>query len=506
MVDRLEFRGRGMVFSAMLLILIVPFQLLMIPLYVMIVRGYLLGDTYLGMILPSAVNATAVFIFRQFFLQLPRELFESARLDGASELKILTRIAIPPAKPAILTAVILTFIGPWNEFLWPFLVTKQLDMQPLAVALASFIANVAARQANPFGAILAGAVMAPDPGDPREAWGVCNPACARGPDGELYLFPRLVAEGNYSPVGLARVRFDNGLPVGIERLGVALEPEELWERHRGGGGVEDPRVTFAPALGRWLMTYTCWGPLGPRIALAASADLERWDRLGPAGFAFEPGLRTDLNLYPNKDALLFPEPVPGPGGEPAFALLHRPMWDLSWANPAEGELPPPGLPDPRPGIWVSFAPAKEVLADPVRLTSLRDHRLVALPERPWEEAKLGGGTPPLRVDGGWLVLHHRVAGRLEAGRVDHQPAVRYSAGAMLLDPEDVTRVVAHSAEPLLEPELADEREGVVPNVVFPTAIDRRSEHEADVCYGMADARTGAFRLTMAPLPRSTARR
>jgi multiple sugar transport system permease protein len=156
---RLEFRGKGMVFNAMLLILIVPFQLLMIPLYVMIVRGYLLGDTYLGMILPFAVNATAVFIFRQFFLQLPRELFESARLDGASELKILTRIAIPLARPAILTAVILTFIGPWNEFLWPFLVTKQLDLQPLAVALASFISNVAARQANPFGAILAGAVV-----------------------------------------------------------------------------------------------------------------------------------------------------------------------------------------------------------------------------------------------------------------------------------------------------------------------------------------------------------
>jgi multiple sugar transport system permease protein len=156
---RLEFRGRGMVFNAMLLILIVPFQLFMIPLYVMIVRGYLLGDNYLGMILPFAVNATAVFIFRQFFLQLPRELFESARLDGASEFKILTKIAIPLAKPAILTAVILTFIGPWNEFLWPFLVTKRLDLQPLAVALASFISNVAARQANPFGAILAGAVV-----------------------------------------------------------------------------------------------------------------------------------------------------------------------------------------------------------------------------------------------------------------------------------------------------------------------------------------------------------
>jgi multiple sugar transport system permease protein len=156
---RLEFRGRGAVFNAMLLILIVPFQLLMIPLYVMIVRNYGLADSYLGMILPFAVNALAVFIFRQFFLQLPKELFESARLDGASELKILTRIAIPLAKPAILTAVILTFIGPWNEFLWPFLVTKQLALQPLAVALANFISTVAARQTNPFGAIFAGAVV-----------------------------------------------------------------------------------------------------------------------------------------------------------------------------------------------------------------------------------------------------------------------------------------------------------------------------------------------------------
>jgi beta-1,2-mannobiose phosphorylase / 1,2-beta-oligomannan phosphorylase len=142
-----------------------------------------------------------------------------------------------------------------------------------------------------------------------------------------------------------------------------------------------------------------------------------------------------------------------------------------------------------------------VLADPVRLTSPRDHRLVALPEQPWEQAKLGGGTPPLRVEGGWLVLHHGVAGALAPGRVEHQPAVRYAAGAMLLDPEDVTRVLARSTEPLLEPELAAEREGVVANVVFPTAIDRRAEDEADVYYGMADARIGALRLTMGSVPR-----
>ena len=156
---QLEFRGRSLVLNAMLLILILPFQLFMIPLYVLIVRTYGLADSYLGMILPFAVNATAVFIFRQFFKQLPRDLFDSARIDGASELVILRQIAIPLARPAIITAMIVTFIGPWNEFLWPFLITKQHDLQPLAVALANYISTVAARAANPFGSILAGAVV-----------------------------------------------------------------------------------------------------------------------------------------------------------------------------------------------------------------------------------------------------------------------------------------------------------------------------------------------------------
>ncbi|MBM7788722.1 carbohydrate ABC transporter permease [Tenggerimyces flavus] len=156
---RLEFRGRGAVFNTMLLIQIVPFQLLTVPLYVLIVRDYGLADSYLGMILPFAINSTAVFVFRQYFLQLPRELFEAAHIDGANEVQILLRIAVPLVKPALLTAVLLTFIGPWNEFLWPFLITKEADMQPLAVSLANYISNVSSRAANPFGAILAGSCV-----------------------------------------------------------------------------------------------------------------------------------------------------------------------------------------------------------------------------------------------------------------------------------------------------------------------------------------------------------
>ena len=155
----LEFRGRGVVFGSMLLLQVVPFQLLMIPLYVLIARDYGLGDSYLGMILPFAINSTAVFIFRQYFRQLPPELFQAARIDGAGELRILWSVALPLVRPAVLTAALLTFIGPWNEFLWPFLVTKDQAKQPLAVSLANYISTVSSSAANPFGAILAGACV-----------------------------------------------------------------------------------------------------------------------------------------------------------------------------------------------------------------------------------------------------------------------------------------------------------------------------------------------------------
>jgi multiple sugar transport system permease protein len=155
----LKWRGRGATFALLLLVQVVPFQLLMIPLYVMIARDYGLSDSYLGMILPFFINSTAVIIFRQYFLQLPPDLFNAARIDGAGEIRLLWNIALPLVRPALVTAVLLTFIGPWNEFLWPFLITKEASMQPLAVSLANFISNIAASTSNPFGAMMAGAVV-----------------------------------------------------------------------------------------------------------------------------------------------------------------------------------------------------------------------------------------------------------------------------------------------------------------------------------------------------------
>ena len=155
----LHWRGRGVVFALALLVQVVPFQLLMIPLYVMIARDFGLADTYWGMILPFFINSTAVIIFRQYFVQLPKELWEAARIDGAGELRVLWSVALPLVRPAVLTTIILTFIGPWNEFLWPFLITKEAALQPLAVSLANFISNIAASVPNPFGAMMAGAVV-----------------------------------------------------------------------------------------------------------------------------------------------------------------------------------------------------------------------------------------------------------------------------------------------------------------------------------------------------------
>jgi beta-1,2-mannobiose phosphorylase / 1,2-beta-oligomannan phosphorylase len=177
-------------------------------------------------------------------------------------------------------------------------------------------------------------------------------------------------------------------------------------------------------------------------------------------------------------------------------MLHRPIWDLSLARPGEGESLPAGLANPRPGIWVSFVAAAAVEADLRALTRFEQHRLVTLPERAWEALKIGGGTPPIRIAEGWLVLYHGVAGTL-ARSLQPQPDVRYSAGALVLDAADVTRVVARSVEPLLEPELREELVGIVSNVVFPTAIEPLNESASSVCdvyYGMADSRIGVARL------------
>lgn len=338
-------------------------------------------------------------------------------------------------------------------------------------------------------------LVSPSPGDPAEAWGVLNPASARAADGTLHLFPRIVAEGNLSRVGHGVVRTDDhGHPESYERLLPVLEPEQSWERNARTAGTEDPRITRIDALDRWVMTYAAYGPLGPRVALAVSDDLETWQRLGPVRYRYERRHGIDWNLPLNKDALFFPQPVTAPSGEPAIAVLHRPMFDLGEVTAGAGTPLPTGIPHERLGIWISYIPLEAALADPRALLDWQDHELVALPEHDWEHLKIGAGTPPVLTPDGWLVLHHGVKGRL-LPNTDHQPHVVYSAGALLLDRDDPRIVLERSTEALLEPETEAEREGIVPNVVFPTAIEQTGSGEFVCFYGMADSRIGWFQLT-----------
>ena len=325
-----------------------------------------------------------------------------------------------------------------------------------------------------------GIVMAPDPADPREAEGVLNPAVARGPDGALYLLPRLVAPGNYSRIGLARVRFNQGGdPVGVERLGVVLEPQAPYELNaHTGGGVEDPRVTHFAAFNLYVMTYTAYGPGGPRIAAAVSRDLVHWQRTGLVRFAPLNGL--DLGMVDNKDALLFPEPVRAPDGRLALALIHRPAFQTL----------PPDVRERRPSMWLSYAPLDEITTG--KSAVFGQHHLLAGPQQDWEHLKVGGGTPPLRVRDGWLVLYHGVAGRIVEG-LDQQQEVCYSVGVLLLDGRDPRRILYRSARSILAPQVAAERLGVVPRVVFPTGLDARADGTLDIYYGMADSRIGVAR-------------
>jgi predicted GH43/DUF377 family glycosyl hydrolase len=338
-----------------------------------------------------------------------------------------------------------------------------------------------------------GPIMTPDPADPHEVEGVLNPATARGTDGTLYLFPRIVAEGNFSRIARAMVDLDGDRPVGVTRAGIALAPQRAWERGTAHGGVEDPRISFIPRLGVHVMTYIAFGPLGPKPAIAVSADAVGWRRLGPVQFAYDDALDTDLNLYPNKDVVFFPEPVPGPDGAPAYAMLHRPMWDFSFTRPQEHPPLPAGVADERPSIWISYIPAGAAEADITALTRPEAHREVARPEYDWETLKIGAGPAPFRVREGWLLIHHGVSGLYDGSVFTPQQHVHYSAGAMILDAADPATVLARTPEPLLSPETADETTGAVPNVVFPTATEQIGEHRY-VFYGMGDCRIGVARF------------
>lgn len=334
-----------------------------------------------------------------------------------------------------------------------------------------------------------GLVLEPD-GTPAEAGGVLNPAAARAPGGELLLYPRCVQKGNISRVGLVRTQ---ALDVGfdVKREGYALEPHADYElRPHPGYGCEDPRVTYVPVLEAYVMAYTAFGPLGPRIAIAISPDAYRWERLGLVRFD-----GAGVSIGDDKDAAFFPEPVLSPGGVRCLAFYHRPMLHLSAVDGRAAIPMIERMPfEDRESIRIAYVPLDAVVRDRSNLLEVTESVLVLSPDANWGSIKIGGGTPPVRIAEGWMSLFHGVdAVKSPRGK----PSLRYTSGIVIHDLERPDRIVYRSPAPIFEPVDERERVGVVNNVVFPTGIDPRAdlgERVFDVYYGMGDYCVGAARM------------
>jgi multiple sugar transport system permease protein len=135
---RLRFLGRGALFIVLLATLMVPLQLLIIPTFI-IVRMLGLVDTLPALVLPNLVTPFSIFLFRQFFRTLPVDLEDAARIDGASRLRVLTRIVAPLSTPVFATVTVITFLWTWNDFLWPLIVISTDSHMTLQLGLSSFV-------------------------------------------------------------------------------------------------------------------------------------------------------------------------------------------------------------------------------------------------------------------------------------------------------------------------------------------------------------------------------
>jgi predicted GH43/DUF377 family glycosyl hydrolase len=338
-----------------------------------------------------------------------------------------------------------------------------------------------------------GCVAAPD-GEPTEAGGILNPAATRAPGRELLLYPRCVAKGNISRIGTMRTSAEQK-GFDVERLEFALQPEAPYEvRPRPGYGCEDPRVTYVPVLESYVMTYTAYGPDGPRIALALSRDAYRWERLGLMRFAGSANVVGD-----DKDAAFFPEPVMSPKGRRCLAFYHRPMLHLSMVDGRAAIPMIERMPfEDRESIRIGYVPLGPALKDRSKLCNVSESVQVLSPDAQWGSIKIGAGTPPVRIalngTDAWMSLFHGVDVHNGA---THKPSLRYSAGIVIHELERPDCILYRSPQPVMTPESRRERRGVVDNVVFPTGIDPRpdlGERVYDVYYGMGDYSIGAARL------------
>ena len=152
---KFDFAGKKMLFRLVLATLMIPGMVTLVPLFVLIANMGLV-NTFGGLILPFLAAPFGVFLMRQFFQSIPDELIDAARIDGASEWRIFAQVVVPLAKPALATLAILTFLGSWNNFLWPLVVATTEDKYTLPVALALYSTG---QNETDYGLLLAGAFV-----------------------------------------------------------------------------------------------------------------------------------------------------------------------------------------------------------------------------------------------------------------------------------------------------------------------------------------------------------
>lgn len=152
---RLDFPGRNAIFAVILVTLMIPGQITLVPLFNLVDHMGLL-NTYAGLILPRAADAFGIFLLRQYFLSIPRDLEDAGRVDGASEIRIFLRIVVPLSKPALLTLGLFIFMANWNDLLWPLIMSTNGDLATLPSGLASFMGH----HVTQYGPLMAGAVLA----------------------------------------------------------------------------------------------------------------------------------------------------------------------------------------------------------------------------------------------------------------------------------------------------------------------------------------------------------
>jgi predicted GH43/DUF377 family glycosyl hydrolase len=274
-------------------------------------------------------------------------------------------------------------------------------------------------------------IIAPRENKSWELQGTFNPG-AIAENESIHILYRAVDENRVSR--LAYAQSNNGTEIHDRSEKPVLAPSAGWEEF----GCEDPRITQLD--GRYYVTYTAYSRRGPRIALASTFDFENFEKHGLIG--------------PNrddKDCVIFPERIAG-----KIALLHRLESRIqiayfdSFSHLQNSQ-----------DFWKSY------------VEHLDDYEVIRS-KFPWEQRKVGIGPPPIKTDRGWLVLYHGVS-------IDYV----YRAGAVLLDLENPSRVLARTREPILEPQMDFERHGVVPNVVFPDGV-AVVDGTLSVYYGGAD--------------------